>query len=121
MLQMAGYQAILHGHAGRVPVSRPDRRLLDCLAQHRQARGIPAPAPRRLAAGAHRGLLYVGRPLAASSPATHRQHPQQAAGNGMGLTRSRWGPGHGTLRWTRASERARKALRSQGHQCAHVM
>ena len=37
------------------------------------------------------------------------------------LTRSRGGPGHGTLRWTRASEQAGKALRSQGHQCAHVM
>ena len=32
-----------------------------------------------------------------------------------------WGAGHGTLRWTRASEQAGKALRSQGHQCAHVM
>ena len=38
-----------------------------------------------------------------------------------GLTRSRRGPGHGTLRWTRASEQAGKALRSQGHHCAHVM
>ena len=37
------------------------------------------------------------------------------------LTRSRGGPGHGTLRWTRASEQAGKALRSQGHHCAHVM
>ena len=32
-----------------------------------------------------------------------------------------WGAGHETLRWTRASEQAGKALRSQGHQCAHVM
>ena len=32
-----------------------------------------------------------------------------------------WGAGPGTLRWTRASEQAGKALRSQGHQCAHVM
>ena len=32
-----------------------------------------------------------------------------------------WGAGHGTLRWTRASEQAGKALRSQGHQCTHVM
>ena len=32
-----------------------------------------------------------------------------------------WGAGHGTLRWTRASEQAGKALHSQGHQCAHVM
>ena len=37
------------------------------------------------------------------------------------LTRSRGGPDHGTLRWTRASEQAGKALRSQGHHCAHVM
>ena len=40
---------------------------------------------------------------------------------GASMTRSRGGPGHGTLRWTRASEQAGKALRSQGHQCAHVM
>ena len=32
-----------------------------------------------------------------------------------------WGAGHGTLWWTRASEQAGKALRSQQHQCAHVM
>ena len=44
----------------------------------------PAPAPRRLAAGAQPGLLYVGGPLAAGSPATHRQRPQQEAGTGMG-------------------------------------
>ena len=37
------------------------------------------------------------------------------------LTRFRGGPGDGTLRWTRASEQAGKALRSQGHHCAHVM
>ena len=35
---------------------------MDGLAQHRQARGFPAPAPRRLATGAHPGLLYVGGP-----------------------------------------------------------
>ena len=28
-----------------------------------------------------------------------------------------WGAGHGTLRWTHASEQAGKALHSQGHQC----
>ena len=39
----------------------------------------------------------------------------------VGLTRSRGGPGHGTLRWTRTSEQAGKALRSQGHHCAPVM
>ena len=68
----------------RVPVARPGRRPLDRLAQHHQARGIPTPAPRRLAAGAHPGLLYVGGPLAAGSPATHRQRPQQEAGTGVG-------------------------------------
>ena len=34
---------------------------------------------------------------------------------------SRGGPCHGTLRWTRTSEQAGKALRSQGHHCACVM
>ena len=48
--------------------------------------------------------------------ALHLLHPGDAL-----LTRSRGGPGHRTLRWTRASEQAGKALRSQGHQCAHVM
>ena len=37
-----------------------------------------------------------------------------------GLTRSRGGPATGRC-GTRASEQAGKALRSQGHQCAHVM
>ena len=37
------------------------------------------------------------------------------------LKRSRGGPGHGTLQWTRTSEQAGKALRSQGHHCARVM
>ena len=36
------------------------------------------------------------------------------------LTRSRGGPATGRC-GTRASEQAGKALRSQGHQCAHVM
>ena len=57
---------------------------LDRLARHRQARGIPAPAPCRLPAGAHPGLLYDGGPLAAGSPATHGQRPQQEAGTGVG-------------------------------------
>ena len=46
-----------------------------------------------------------------SPPACHR----------LLVTRSRGGPGHGTLRWTRTSEQAGKALRSQGHHCARVM
>ena len=37
------------------------------------------------------------------------------------VTRSRGGPGHGTLRWTHTSEQAGKALRSQGHHYARVM
>ena len=37
------------------------------------------------------------------------------------LTSSRGGPGHGTLRWTRASKQAGKALRTQGHHHARVM
>ena len=37
------------------------------------------------------------------------------------LTRSRGGPGHGTLRWTRASKQAGKRLRSQGQHHARVM
>ena len=41
--------------------------------------------------------------------------------SGEGLTRSRGGPGHGTLRWTRTGEQAGKALRSQGHHYARVM
>ena len=65
-------------------MAHPGRGLLDGLARHRQAGGIPALAPSRLAAGAHQGLLYDGRPLAASSPATHRQRPQQEAGAGVG-------------------------------------
>ena len=37
------------------------------------------------------------------------------------LTRSRGGPGHGTLRRTRTGKQASKALRSQGHPHARVM
>ena len=37
------------------------------------------------------------------------------------VTRSRGGPGHGTLRLTRTSKQAGKALRSQGHHYARVM
>ena len=39
----------------------------------------------------------------------------------VGVTRSRGGPGHGTLPWTRTSKQAGKALRSQGHHYARVM
>ena len=41
--------------------------------------------------------------------------------NSLMVTRSRGGPGHGTLRWTRTSKQAGKALRSQGHHYARVM
>ena len=37
------------------------------------------------------------------------------------VTRSCGGPGHGTLRWTRTSKQAGKALHSQGHHHARVM
>ena len=40
---------------------------------------------------------------------------------GKVVTRSFGGPGHGTLRWTRPSKQAGKALRSQGHHYARVM
>ena len=59
------------------------------------------------------------REAAARPPPPPPPTGPQAAG--APVTRSRGGPGHGTLRWTRASEQAGKALRSQGHQCAHVM
>ena len=39
----------------------------------------------------------------------------------VGLTPSRGGAGHGTLRVTRTGEQAGKALRSQGHHYARVM
>ena len=78
----------LPGHPARprrrVLVARPGRGPLDSLAEHRQARGNPAHAPLQLAAGARPGLLYVGGPLAAGSPATHSQRPQQEAGTRMG-------------------------------------
>ena len=51
--------------------------------------------------------------------AKNEAHVQDRQGHG--LTRSRGGPGHGTLRWTGTSEQAGKALRSQGHHCACVM
>ena len=46
--------------------------------------------------------------------------PPAPSGVGLPLTRSRGGPATGRC-GTRASEQAGKALRSQGHQCAHVM
>ena len=44
-----------------------------------------------------------------------------ATGDTVMVTRSRGGPGHVTLRWTRTGEQAGKALRSQGHHYARVM
>ena len=49
-----------------------------------------------------------------SGPTTRLQTQAQ-------LTRSRGGPGHGTVRRTRTSKQAGKALRSQGHPHARVM
>ena len=74
----------------RVPVAHPGRGPLDRLARHCQAGGIPASAPSRLAAGAHPGLPYDGGPLAARSPATHRQRPQQEAGAVLGQHPPHW-------------------------------
>ena len=58
VLQAAGYQAILHGQAGgyRSHILAWGRWTV-CHGTARQ-RGISAPAPCRLAAGAHPGLLY---------------------------------------------------------------
>ena len=53
--------------------------------------------------------------------ATTREDHEEAHFFAFVVTRSRGGPGHGTLRWTRTSEQAGKALRSQGHHCARVM
>ena len=87
-------------------------------------------------AGAHllEGMHHVHPILPSRSPGPlhpaaellqSRGRPQGEVGGGLGgegvLTRSCGGPGHGTLRWTRTSEQAGKALRSQGHHCARVM
>ena len=84
VLQTAGYQAILHGHAGgyRSHVLAGGRWAVWQSTARQGA--FPAPTPRRLATGAHPGLLYVGGPLAAGGPVTHRQRPQQEAGTGVG-------------------------------------
>ena len=47
-------------------------------------KGHSRPCPTSTGSGAHPGLLYVGGPLAAGSPATHRQRPQQEAETGVG-------------------------------------
>ena len=70
-------------------LARPPRPPREQAAGGAGARGVqvqshPPPPPRRLSAGAHPGLLYVRGPLAAGSPATHRQRPQQEAGTRMG-------------------------------------
>ena len=51
----------------------------------------------------------------------YKPHTTRGAGKLMLLTRSPGGPGHGTLRWTRTSKQAGKALHSQGHHHARVM
>ena len=82
----------------------------------------PPPPPRHAAPTRHAGQ---GDSVGPPHPHTRAHSTWVADPNsrqsGEELTRSRGGPGHGTLRWTRASEQAGKALRSQGHQCAHVM
>ena len=66
----------------RLPVAHPNRRAVDHLAWHHQARSLPAPC--QLAAGADQGLPYGGRPLAAGNPAAHHQRHKQTAGARMG-------------------------------------
>ena len=107
----------LPGHTARprrgIPVAHPGRGPLDRPARHRQARGIPAPAPCPLAAGAHPGLLYDSGPLAAGSPATHREPPHQEAGTGVAPPpRAGLEPGPGGASVGRMAGR-----RHQGHGC----
>ena len=89
------------------------------------AAGAGRPLVVEVVAVAGSAALLVGRgnSLMTEFCSLHFLHGLGAAAGGGEtlLTRSRGGPGHGTLRWTRASEQAGKALRSQGHQCAHVM
>ena len=63
-------------------------------------------------ASIHPSLLFAART---------RKVPARACVAVALMTRSPGGPGHGTLQWTRTSEQAGKALRSQGHHCARVM
>ena len=61
-------------------------------------------------------------PRTAQPPYSHVGNSTRAELDRLGLmTRSGGGPGHGTLRWTRTSKQAGKALRSQGHHHARVM
>ena len=69
----------------------------------------------------------VDAPGGAAKPVVLGVQVPPSGTRGMGdpgetlVTRSRGGPGHGTLRQTRTSKQAGKALRSQGHPHARVM
>ena len=83
---------------------------------------MPATVVRRIAAN----LEITSAQVAPLTGQMHRWEtmpkPESAKVEALELlTRSRGGPGHGTLRWTRASKQAGKALRSQGHHHARVM
>ena len=91
--------------------------------------GGGGPSPGGVACHRCEGRLVSGAvpPPAARPPERAARVPRPVcpgcgrSGRGDPVTRSRWGPGHGTLRWTRASKQAGKALRSQGHHHARVM
>ena len=83
----------------------------------------------RMSRGVQRGLRELGN-AGQGSPAPERQRstplesgpavttaPQPSPVGESFEDAFPWEAGHGTLRWTHASEQAGKALRSQGHQC----
>ena len=86
--------------------------------------GLGAVTGRALRAAALRCELRAASCCAAllgvGGPEWHARDGQPRGGETL-LTRSRGGPGHGTLRWTRTSKQAGKALRSQGCHYARVM
>ena len=94
-----------------------------CPGCGRCGRGVPAPAPQRAPLRAGVARCGGGGRASPGGGAFHRCEgrlrsaapPPPTACVPVG------GPGHGTLRWTRTSEQAGKALRSQGHHHARVM
>ena len=96
-----------------------------------------APAPRQEDEGPAEAAAQAEAPAAAAqeeeapasaaaaqeddAPAPPQEEEAPAAAPQEGVTRSRGRPGHGTLRRTRTSKQAGKALRSQGHPYARVM